>query len=80
MCRRLGPSQGSRCRSADAFGFVVVKNFEGVAVEDGDDPAGKVGGNGDDRFFEGHGARLGRGSLTECALPTFRKPLPTERD
>ena len=28
----------------DAFSFAIVQNFEGVAVEDGDDSAGEVGG------------------------------------
>ena len=31
---------------ADAFGFVVVQDFNGVAVEDRDDGAGKVGESG----------------------------------
>jgi hypothetical protein len=28
---------------ADAFGVMVVQDFDGVAVEDGDDGAGEVG-------------------------------------
>lgn len=31
---------------ADAFRVLVVQDFEGVAVEDGDDGAGEVGGIG----------------------------------
>jgi len=32
--------------AANAFGVVVVQNFEGVAVEDGDDGTGEVGERG----------------------------------
>ena len=45
-CRRLGHSPGSRSADADPFGVLVVQNFEGVAVEDGDDGAGEVGKRG----------------------------------
>jgi hypothetical protein len=31
---------------ADTFGAVVVQDFDGVAVEDGDDGAGKVDSEG----------------------------------
>jgi hypothetical protein len=31
---------------ADPFGVLVVQNFEGIAVEDGDDGAGEVGKRG----------------------------------
>ena len=32
---------------ADTFSMAVVQNFDGVAVEDGDDLAGEVGGKGE---------------------------------
>jgi len=32
---------------ADAFGAIIVQDFDGVAVEDGDDGAGKIGEGGE---------------------------------
>ena len=40
-------SQGSfNPAEADTFSAVIVQNFDGVAVEDGNDGAGEVGGRG----------------------------------
>jgi hypothetical protein len=36
----------------DTFSVVVVQHFDGVAVEDGDDGAGEVGGRGESRKDE----------------------------
>jgi hypothetical protein len=37
-------------READTFRVLVVKDFDGVAVEDGDDGTGEVGGPSPPQF------------------------------
>ncbi len=37
---------------ANTLGFVVVQDFDGIAVEDGDDGAGEIGGRGGSRKDE----------------------------